>query len=47
MSNGREIADNTSGDGSRRGSGMENEQKKVVTWAEVERARSKKKRMDE
>lgn len=46
VSSGREGTESTSRDDSRRASGVEKEQKKV-TWAEVERARSKKKRMDE
>lgn len=46
MSSGREGAESTSRGGSRRASVVEKEQKKV-TWAEVERARTKKKRMDE
>ena len=52
VSNVHEGAESTSRDGSRKdgsrkGSGAEKEQKKAVTWADVERARSKKKEMDE
>lgn len=46
VSSGREGAESTSRGGSRRASGVEKERKKV-TWAEVERARTKRKRMDE
>ncbi|SLM40662.1 hypothetical protein LPUS_11498 [Lasallia pustulata] len=47
VNSGREVVERISRDGSRRGSGAEREKKKAVTWADVERARSKKKRMDE